>query len=371
MRKQIAYTLLAAVAAAGIYIGIRSQRIVRNEAYFNTLSQYIYAYTDGVIGRNDAIRVRFAQPVAGAQAGQPVETGVLKIEPVVAGAAVWEDNQTLKFQPEQALPYGQHYTAALALRKLFSDVPYDVRRFDFEFSVRALAYEVETDGVSVDLLNPGRQRITGRVRVNEPCEAANVEKILNAEQGGRALPVRWTHKEDKLTHEWVVEGVERGKIRSKVALKWSGKAIGVDKKGEAEQVVAAADEFGVLGARVIQVEEQYILLNFSDPLAASQNLDGLIRIEGYNGKLRFLTDLNNVRVYPATRLTGEHNLRIEAGIRSSAGQAMKERAWWVAGPSSRRRPTAASFSRSRPWAFPPSMSKYLKYSTTTSCNFCR
>lgn len=329
MRKPWLYFTLGALLLSGGVLYLRSTQPVKNEAYFAALSQYLYAYSAGAIGPDDAIRVRFVNPAVSAeQIGQAVDGGILNFEPRIDGKAVWENERTIKLQPNKALPYGTHYNARLALRRLFPDAPASLKRFEFDFNVRSLAYEVETDGIAADLDNPGAQHITGRVRINEPCAAAKVEKILSARQGAKALAVSWTHSADNRTHEWTVAGVERANVRSKVKLEWDGQAIGADKKGSAEQVVPARDEFTVLSAKAVQVEEQYVQINFSDPVAATRDLVGLIHLEGYNGRLRFVTDGNFVRAYPSARLRGTHQLRIEAGVRNAAGQSLQNKSEW-------------------------------------------
>lgn len=329
MRKPWLYLALGALLLSGAVYFIRSEKPVKNEAYYAALSQYLYAYTAGAIGPDDVIRVRFVNAAVSAeQTGQPVASGLLSFEPRIEGEAVWENDRTIKIKPAQPLPYGQHYEARLALRRLCPDAPAVLRRFDFEFNVRSLAYEVETDGIAMDAENPGNQHITGRIRINEPCTAAKVEQVLSARQGAKALAVSWTHDPDGRTHEWTVAGVERANVPSKVKLAWDGAAIGAAKKGGTDQVVPARDEFVALSAKAVQIEEQFVQINFSDPIAATRDLAGLIHLEGYPGRLRYVTDGNFVRVYPSGRLRGTHKLLIEAGVRNTSGQALSKRSEW-------------------------------------------
>ena len=328
MRKQLAIALLAAAGLTGLFLIIRQQqKVVKDETYFENISQYVYAFTSGTIGRNDAIRVRFVHAAVSPETvGQPVPANVFSVSPEIKGQAVWEDDRTIKLQPAEPLPSGSDYTAVVKLQKIWSDAPTQVRAFDFDFHVRAIAYEVTTDGIGSDPNDPHHQQVTGRIHINEAVQGTQVEKMLNARQEGKALQVSWTHAADGLTHNFTVQGVERSKVRSKVQLAWSGAAIGAQKEGQTEQIVAAFDEFTVLSARAVQVEEQYILLNFSDPISAAQDLNGLVRLEGYTGKLRFVVDGNFVRAYPDSRLTGTIKLNVEPGVRNTAGQAMRESA---------------------------------------------
>ncbi len=325
MRKQIAIALLAAAGLSGLFLILRNQHTVKNDAYFEGLSQYVYAYTSGAVGREDAIRVRFVHAAVSAETvGQAVPSNVFSTSPSVAGQAIWEDDRTIKLVPATPLPPGTEYTANVELSRIWAEVPAMLQSFEFEFHAKAIAYEVVTDGVGSDPNDPHRQQVTGRIHINEAVEGAQVEKMLNARQEGKALQVSWTHAADGLSHSFTVEGVERTKVRSKVQLAWSGAAIGAKKDGQTEQVIAAFDDFTLLSARAVQVEEQYILLNFSDPVSAGQDLNGLVRLQGYTGKLRFVVDGNFVRVYADSRLTGTLNLRVESGVRNAAGQAMRE-----------------------------------------------
>lgn len=329
MRKQIAYALLATAAAAGLFFLVRSQKIVKNEAYYEAVSQYIYAFTSGSISRDEAVRVRFVNAaVSMEQVGKAVPASVFSTDPKIEGQAVWEDDRTIKLTPKNALTPGKRYTGQVALNRIYAEAPALAKRFEFDFNIRELAYEVATEGISVDPNDPRQQRVTGRVRVNERCEAANIEQMFAAKQGNKALLVSWKHSDDGREHQWTVAGVERSNAASSVRLAWSGKPIGVAKNMAEEQPVPPLGEFSVLSAKAVQVEEQYVLLNFSDPISSAQDLAGLIRIENYQGKLRYVTDGNFVRVYPAERITGAKNVLVDGSVRSTAGQNLDSSGDW-------------------------------------------
>jgi uncharacterized protein YfaS (alpha-2-macroglobulin family) len=329
MRKQIAYALLVAAAAAGLFFLVRPAKIVKNEAYYEAVSQYVYAFSSGAVSRDEVLRVRFVNAaVSQEQVGQAVPASIFSTEPRIEGTAVWEDDRTIQLKPAQPLPPGKSYTGRVALQKIYAEAPEFAGTFEFAFHVRELAFEVSTDGISADPAQPQQQQITGRIRINEACENAKVEQMLAARQGNKALLVSWKHHDDKQTHEWTVAGVERSNVASQVRLAWSGTPIGVEKNLEESQKVPPLGEFSLLSARAVQVEEQYILLNFSDPVSASQDLNGLIRLENFTGKLRYVTDGNFVRVYPAERITGLKKVQIDGSIRSQAGQYLNAAGEW-------------------------------------------
>ncbi|MBV6441792.1 MAG: hypothetical protein EPGJADBJ_03482 [Saprospiraceae bacterium] len=325
MRKR---ALILALCSFALLLFDSCRKLAKNEAYYLAVSKYVYAYTSGAIGRSDAIRVRFINPAVGNdQVGQKVPANLFSVSPSIPGDAVWEDDRTILLQPVEPLPYGEKFTGTVALGKIFSNVPKEARVFEFEFSVRELSFEVLAFGLRTqDASNLSIQQLTGHILTSDPVDNAAVEKMMLAKQGNKTLSIGWVHKEN--VHEFYVNEVERANVRSSVQLSWSGEPIGVDKEGSLEQMVPALDEFVVLSAVVSQKESQHILLNFSDPITPSQDLNGLIRLEGYDGNLTFAIDGNFVRVYPGGRITGEKNLRVEAGIKNVAGASMKERSDW-------------------------------------------
>jgi hypothetical protein len=305
-------------------------KIVKNEAYYLAISKYVYAYTSGDIGRDDAIRVRFINPTVGQeQVGQKVAKNIFSVSPAIPGDAVWEDDRTILLKPSESLPYGKKYVGTVALGKIFSDVPKEAKVFEFDFQVRQLSYEVTVFGLRTpDANNLKIQQLTGQILTSDAMDNASVEKMLRAKQGNKTLSIGWVHRDDGLTHEFYVNEVERGNVRSSVSLAWSGEAIGIEKEGGTEQMIPALDEFVVLSAVAGQQESQYIRLNFSDPVLPTQELSGLIRLDDYTGHLNFIVDGNFVVAFPSARVTGWKNLRVEAGIKNVAGAAMKERSDW-------------------------------------------
>jgi uncharacterized protein YfaS (alpha-2-macroglobulin family) len=325
MRKRLVFALVVSAAVAGLFFWFNSQKIVKNEAYFEAIAPYIYAYSGGAVGSTDPLRIRFINAaVNNAQVGQPVPNEILEISPKIAGQAVWENDRTILLKPAQPLPFGKKYTARVALGRIYTDVPALAKVFEFNFHIRDLSYEVVTDGISTDHIDAKKQAVSGQIHINEACNSAKVEQMLEAKQGNNALQVSWKHNADGRTHAWTVAGVARSSATSQVNMRWEGKPIGAQKNHQEAQTVPPLDAFIVLSARAVQVEEQYVLINFSDPLALGQELDGLIRLDGFTGKLRCVTDGNFVRVYPDERIVGDLKLTVDANIRNAAGQGLQE-----------------------------------------------
>lgn len=296
-----------------------------------SVSSYVYGYTSGIISRSAPIRVRFATLAADeAAVGQEAGARLISFSPGIAGSATWEDSQTLRFDPAEPLASGTAYVATVNLEKILPGIPDEAASFEFDFRTRDQYFDLSIDGISA--ANPNdlsKQELHGYLFTADMAEAEAVEAVLSAQQKGRKLPVRWSHSAEGLEHYFYVEGINRGEQASNVALSWDGKPLGVDLRDSREVEIPAIDDFKVTGARVVQGQDQYIQLHFSDPLLESQSLEGLVSIVGYGSNFRFIIDGNKLRVYPTSRLVGEHTIQVAAGVRNINDKRMRNPGEWA------------------------------------------
>ena len=292
------------------------------------MAAYIYAYSSGTIGREQPVRVRFtSQIVKPEDVGKSVDGGVFDLSPSVQGNAVWEDPQTIRFTPTGAFASGQTYLASVRLKRLFKNVPTDAEEFQFDFRTRELYFDVITDGIQPESNGDmSRQELVGEVTTSDRADDKNVESVLEAKQNGKSLKINWIHAPDGQHHAFRVKEIVRGEVASKVNLSWSGSSLGVSNKGASEVVIPAIGEFTAMSARLVQDAEQYIKINFSDPLSTTGDLSGLVKINDWFGSLRTAVDGNSVLVYPSERITGEHALYVDGGIANYQGKKMGQSA---------------------------------------------
>ena len=296
-----------------------------------SMAAYIYAYSSGTIGREQPVRVRFtSQIVKPEDVGKSVDGGVFQLTPSVQGNAVWEDVQTIRFTPTAAFASGQTYLASVRLKRLFKNVPADAEEFQFDFRTRELYFEVITDGIQPESNGDmSRQELVGEVTTSDRADDKNVESVLGAKQNGKSLKISWIHAPDGQHHAFRVKEVMRGDAASKVVLAWSGSSLGVSQKGESEVVIPAIGEFTAMSARLVQDAEQYIKINFSDPLSTTGDLSGLLKVNDWYGTLRTAVDGNSILVYPSDRITGEHGLYVDGGIANIKGKKMGQSATFM------------------------------------------
>ncbi len=291
------------------------------------IGQYIYAYTSGTISKAAEIKIQFAQIVSEQQKATLGEN-LLKIKPSVSGKSFWRDNQTLVFQPEQHLKSNQNYVGSIDLSSLYSNVPTELRTFEFDFSTypQNLMVTIQgTESATADLKN---QNVKGIVTTTDVVETAKLEKVLTAKQGSKKLKVRWIHQPENNKSFFTVLNAVRSNKSSSVNIVWNGKEINSKSSDSRTVEIPALGDFKVVNIRAVQGEKPHFIMTFSDPLKEGQELKGLIRILNDNRKLSFEISGNEVRIYPQGRVTGEVELVAESGIINSNGARMKSVSNW-------------------------------------------
>lgn len=284
----------------------------------------ISAHTSGVISRESAVRVRFADAVAGSgRFNVALERSPFSFEPRISGIALWVDARTLEFRPDGRLPGDVRYAARLKLSDLMAADP-GREIFQFEFTTVRQSFEISFKGLeSAAEGETGMQVLGGDIVTADVEDGSAVERLIAATQQGKSLAVSWEHGANRRSHFFTVEGIERGEGPSTVTVRWNGGPIGVDKRGEQAVAVPGLGTFSVLQARAVQAEEEYVEIRFSDPVDLRQDLGGLIQIDG-RSDLRLARELNVVRAYSSSPWTGTCTVTVNPGIRNARGVSLPE-----------------------------------------------
>lgn len=344
MRKhQNSYILLFAFLIIAGFVACGKKEIIRAKEIPEAVKSYIYAYTAGVISKNDPVRVRFAGAAVTADKVGSEADDVLEFQPSASGNAIWEDDHTVRFDPKDDWESGTAYIAKVSLTEVFDNLPEDAKSFEFDFLVREQNLNVEVFGIEAeDASDMKTQLLKGTVSVTDNVKNEDLEKVLSATQGGKELPITYEHSADGLTHDFTIGKIARGTGASEVKIAWNAKPIGLKTKDETKVNIPALGDFSVMSARVVQADNQYVVLQFSDPLLPNQDVNGLIGIRGEaklanadyyydqptNTTLNFTIDGNRIFVYPSQRLAGLISFEVRPGIKNLAEQRMEKPTIW-------------------------------------------
>ncbi|RMF20378.1 MAG: hypothetical protein D6765_16935, partial [Bacteroidetes bacterium] len=245
------------------------------------------------------------------------------MRPRAGGRLVWEDARTLAFHPDPPLQPATDYRAVLRLDRLFSGLEEGLEVFEFDFRTRERGFSVAIEGLSPESPQSlERQVLRGTVFTNDLAEVDELEGVLEAEQGGKPLSIRWLSSGAGTEHPFEVGGIRRAEAPSEVRLRWNGRSFGSRDRGERTVRVPALGDFEVLQAEVLFEDAPHVRIAFSDPLASDQDLEGLVTLSGYSGGLSYSVEGNRLLVFPDSDLEGAFTLQLAPGIRNVAGRKL-------------------------------------------------
>ncbi|RFM25699.1 alpha-2-macroglobulin family protein [Deminuibacter soli] len=305
------------VLCAGILFACnKSRKVIAVDPAF---SQYISAYSSGVVSKKSTIRIQLAADAGVTHAlNETVKENLFDISPGVKGKAYWTDARTIEFKPEEDLKPDELYEVQFKLGKVMN-VPSKFSDFTFSLQTIRPSFEVQDNGLRA--FNKERMSLSGQIVTADVETSANIEKILQASFNGSGIKISWQHNEANKTHAFVIDSISRTHSAGKLLLQWSGAALGMQQQDKKEIEVPAIGDFKVMQVRAVQEEEQYALVQFSEPLAVGQTLDGLIAISNQE-QLSYTILGSEVKVYASNRLEGDYTATVHAGIEDQYGEKL-------------------------------------------------
>ena len=296
----------------------------QNEAYsaFNPeFASFVSGYTVGEISRTQPIEISFTKALIGVDKVGEEAGDWLKINPKLSGSLKWKSPRSLEFIPDQPMESGTLYQAELktkALRDSFPDIP---SPFQFQFKTLPQGLNVEFAGLkNIDLKNFQWNQLSGRISSRDFESNEVIESIFAANLETTPLEISWEHEEDHYVHAFTIDSIPRTNETQYVDVKWDGARKDISLAGEQQIEVTKLGSFKHVGTLVYNHPEQYVQLEFSDPLDSDQSLKGLVYIPGVSVSLSVNSNL--LRIYPKSQLSGAYALHVEPGIENLAGTSL-------------------------------------------------
>ncbi len=289
----------------------------QNYKFDEAFRPYISGFTSGIISSESPILITFTSEVARPdQFNHPIDEKLFDIKPGIQGTTSWINSNTIRFVPDKSLKSGEAYKVSFNMGAVMS-VPDNLKKFPFSFQIMQQYFDVQTEGLHFyEDGSRNRQKLSGTILTADVASGESVEKILSATQNNTKLPIRWNHNGDRLTHFFEIENIARGEKPGSVTLNWNGAPIEADLQGSLDYEIPALGNFELLSANVVQNDEQYVRLEFSDLLDAIQDLRGLIALENA-GDIRTIIENNIIRVYPSVRQTGVKSIVLNENIKNT------------------------------------------------------
>ena len=150
------------------------------------------------------------------------------------------------------------------------------------------------------------------------------KKLVNASQKGKSLNIVWNEANNNTkAFEFKIDSIQRFVEDSEIDVSWNGKAIDADNSGKNVVTIPGKNNFTITKVDVIQLPEQTLSINFSDPIKPQQNFDGLVSIQNSRNP-RFVVVGNVLNVYPSSKLVGNIQVDVFQGIKNTEDYKLKK-----------------------------------------------
>ena len=255
------------------------------------IGRYIAARVPAVIEVSEPVRIRFSVPVDTSQT-----TSVLAFNPTTEGSFNWEDAATLAFIPNNGWKPGASYQLQVNLDKVIKDVDPNMKKVVFDFMIKPVRMTVSFEPLVPEFDgDQPRYMLRGRVLTSIPVDSAQLEKIFVMKSSGKMSAIDWNHSADHRTHEVVIGEIAPD---SKIDFRWDGKAIGAEANGSRSITIPKGNELTMLSFEPGGEGEKKVSIYFSQKLNPSQDINGLVTINGSSDGFTMKKQDHVLSIYP-------------------------------------------------------------------------
>ncbi|MGB8492321.1 MAG: MG2 domain-containing protein, partial [Bacteroidales bacterium] len=277
-------------------------------------SEYIEGYTSGIISVSSPIEVRFT-PEFAAKAVKKLPPALFLFEPAVKGKAEWKDDLTVIFKPNKTLDPGKVYTCNVNLYKL-EDVKEQFRVFSVKIGTIVKDFVVTTDILESND-DGSRYSLHGELAASDYISSNEVESYLEAKLGRKKQTIIWDHS-DRNIHKFTVTGLARADKPQRAEIDWDGTPSDVKQKGRISINIPPTGEFSVIDVLVRRGGSKSIDIVFSDPLDATQEIEGLVWFS-QTKEITTSINANILTLHFVTEPEGVAELNVEPSIKNKSG----------------------------------------------------
>ncbi len=314
--------LLLALRVGVILFSCKNENPQKSTNNLFKFKEYINYTTSGIVSVTEPIVINLAKEVEAWEPNKGVSKSLINISPKIDGKLTALNTRSLLFQPSKNLKSNTEYTVTVDLAEMYVNIPKEHKKYTFKFKTIEQNFAVNTLGFQS--YDKEWQYLEGSIKTADILSLEKAKKLVSAIQKSKKLSIKWEDSDSIGTNfQFRIDSIQRFAEDSEVQFSWSGKSINVNNKGETSLKIVGKSNFTIVRVNVIQSPEQYLKINFSNPLKQQQNFSGLVLIKDTKN-LKFVVDGNNLKVYPNKLIAGNVLVDIFQGIKSVEGYKLKK-----------------------------------------------
>ena len=285
--------------------------------------EYISYNTYGNQSITTDIRVELVKPLEQFELTQELSADdYLKISPATKGKLVVENGKTLIFQPSEYLKTDTEYTITVKLDKFYEDISKEFKSYTFSFHTITPNFKVNLG--KLQSYSKQWQYVEASVEASDVISLEKAKQLVSALQDGKKLKLKWPSEEKEARYfNFTIDSINRKIDDSEILIKWDGKPISAENKGENTLKIPGQNNFTIVDISSTLAPAALLSINFSDPLMENQDFAGLVTIENIQD-LRYEVNGNVLNVYPPNRVVGNVKVTVFTGIKNTEGFGLKK-----------------------------------------------
>jgi uncharacterized protein YfaS (alpha-2-macroglobulin family) len=283
---------------------------------------YISYTTSGRVSTSSSIQISLTQEVEDWEIGDEINDNLITITPSVSGNLKVANKHAFTFTPNEPLTPDTEYSVTVKLDNIYKDLLPGFSEYTFQFKTITPNFNIVTN--SLQSYTKEWQYLLGEVKSADNITTEQAKQLVEATQNGKRLKIEWN--EERLPtrfFEFKIDSINRKIEDSEIIVKWNGKAIDADNSGENTVAIPGKNNFTITKIDVVQNPEQYLLINFSDPIKKQQNFDGLVTIQNTKNP-KYIVDGNVLKAYPDSKITGNVQVSVFQGVKNTDGYKLKK-----------------------------------------------
>lgn len=316
--KKILFLILAIVL-----VGCKDKTKTATEQRENLFEfrEYISNVTNGIISTQSDVRVVLRNPSSNLHKDQILEDAILNVSPKTEGKVVALTNQSIAFIPDHGFEQDTEYSFSLDLKAIIDTIDSEYKTFNFKVKTIKQQFNITTE--HLQSYSKEWQYLEGTLRSSDVMDLSTAKSLVRASQNGKSLNIKFDKSVKKgIQIPFTIDSIQRFEEDSEILVHWDGRSKNIQDKGEATIEIPGKTKFSVVDITTFGGENQYLEINFSDPLKKDQNINGLVSLEGAN-TLSFSVEGNVLKVYPDQKIKGISSLTIFQGIVNAQGNPLK------------------------------------------------
>ena len=290
----------------------------------SSFSEYISAYTGGIVSGDDAIVIELASPAENLQGTEDeiskAAADLFRFSPSLDGTARWTSPQRVEFSPAAgALKSGKTYTCRFRLGEV-ADTDRSHKDFSFTFRTAPKEARLAEESLTISASDRDKATVTGTLTLSEDIDTGSPAELLGFEwDGAAAFDVQ---AKDGKTLTWTASALERGDEDRSLKINFNPGKTGFRKCDGLDISIPARGNFSVLGARMSEGSDNYIDITFSEPLDKRQSLKGLVSLSGAGENITTNVTDNRIRLYYEADVEKALTLEIDGAVKDIDGDRL-------------------------------------------------